>query len=124
MDPKDGVSVGPHQKQTGGGTGVGAECIRPGKMGRKVLEGWAQAMSRWRALGDLQRSKDPWLIQNEPEKLGARAGRAGELLVCGLQTVTLRTRVIWSLASGKCDCELEEGDNACQSSEDCTSARA
>lgn len=25
VDPKDGVSVGPHQKQTGGGIGVGAE---------------------------------------------------------------------------------------------------
>lgn len=91
-------------------------------MGRKVLEGWAQAMSRWRAPGDFQRPKDPSLIQNEQEKQGARAGRAGELLVCSL--VTLRTRVMWSLASGKWDCELEEGDNACQSSEGCTLARA
>lgn len=72
-----------------------------------MLEGWAQAMSRWRAPGDLQWPKDPLLIQNEPEKQGARAGRARELLVCGL--VTLRTRVMWSLASGKWDCELEEG---------------
>lgn len=93
-------------------------------MGRKVLEGWAQAMSRWRAPGDLQRSKDPWLIQNEVEKQGARAGRAGELLVCGVQTVTLRTRVRWSLESGKWDCELEEGGNACRFSEGYTSARA
>lgn len=87
-----------------------------------MLEGWAQAMSRWRAPGNLQWPKDPLLIQNEPKKQGTRAGRARELLVCGL--VTLRTRVMWSLASGKWDCELEEGDNACQSSEGCTLARA
>lgn len=69
--------------------------------GKESIGGLGSAMSRWRAPGDLQRSKDPWLIQNEVEKQGARAGRAGELLVCGLQTVTLRTRVgAWSLGSG------------------------
>lgn len=92
--------------------------------GKGSIGGLGSAMSRWRAPGDLQRSKDPWLIQNEVEKQGARAGRAGELLVCGLQTVTLRTRVRWSLESGKWDCELEEGGNACQFSEGYTSARA
>lgn len=86
------------------------------------MEGWAQALSRWRAPGDLQWSKDPWLIQNEREKQGARLGEL-ENCWCVACRLTPRTRVRWSLESGKWDCELEEGDNACQSSEGCTSAR-
>lgn len=88
-------------------------------LGRREGRCWSAGLKLCLDGGHLE---TPSLIQNEQEKRGARAGRAGELLVCG--QVTLRTRVMWSLASGKWDCELEEGDNACQSSEGCTLARA